>query len=205
MIAVVLLANVLGALMALPQAHRIWRTRRVSGVSPEWAMMSLSINCWWAIYGIGVHEWALIPVSAVSAAGYAFIAYSMLRHSPASTHRVVGRLARGAIVALAPLPFLIIGDWAVTGLALGALYGIQLSPAVLEVYRSTDVSGVSAATWGLAWVEAALWGIYGLPRADLGLVALAVTGLVASTLVLARLFVKGGRRVSGTELAPLLA
>ncbi len=80
---------------------------------------------------------------------------------------------------------------------------MQLSPAVVAVYRAPDVSGVSAATWGIAFAEAALWGIYGLARLDAGLITLAVTGLVMSALVLARLLLRRPRRQRRSDYAGL--
>lgn len=191
--AAVITANLLGGSMAMPQAIRVVRTRRVAGISPAWAAMSAIINAWWGIYAIGVRDIALGPVSAVSVLAYGTIVVFLVRSS-SNRQWVVKRLAIGSFVALAPIPALLLGGWSAAGLTLGMLYAVQLAPAVIEVYRSDDVSGVSAATWALAWLEAAMWGIYGLPRADAGLITLAVTGIVMSSLVLARLLIVRTRR-----------
>jgi hypothetical protein len=102
-------------------------------------------------------------------------------------------ITAGAVTTVPVLAWAI-GGWIIAGVALGALYGVQLSPAVAAVYRTADVSGVSLATWVLAAAEAALWGIYGTATLDIGLLTLAGTGVFMSCLVLARLFIRRPRR-----------
>jgi uncharacterized protein with PQ loop repeat len=53
---VVIAANVLGAAMAVPQARKLLRTRRTDGVSVTWAAISVTVNAWWGVYGIGVDD-----------------------------------------------------------------------------------------------------------------------------------------------------
>lgn len=202
---VVVAANVLGSAMALPQAVKLVRSRRVDGVSPTWAAVSATVNAWWAAYGIGVGDLGIVPVSAVSVMAYLAIAFALLRYGTAPRRRTIATMAAtSAAVALVPILALVLDGWTAAGVALGALYGIQLSPAVVAVYRAPDVSGVSTATWGLAFAEAALWGVYGIARLDAGLVTLAGTGLLMSTLVLVRLVLRRPRRAdpAGLGLAP---
>ncbi len=68
-------------------------------------------------------------------------------------------------------------------------------------------SSCLVATWAIAFAEAVLWGVYGTARADVGLVTLAATGVLMSTLVLVRLVLRRPRRLrdtapTGWELAP---
>lgn len=201
---VVIAANVLGGAMAIPQAAKLLRSRRVDGVSPTWAGISATVNAWWAAYGIGIGDLSIVPVSAVSVMAYLAIAVALVRFGTATPLRTVTTMAvSSALVALVPVVALAIGGWTAAGIALGALYGVQLSPAVVAVHRAPDVSGVSTATWGIAFVEAALWGVYGFARLDAGLVTLASTGLLMSALVLARLFVRRPRRQRRTDYAGL--
>jgi uncharacterized protein with PQ loop repeat len=74
--------------------------------------------------------------------------------------------------------------------ALGSIYGLQLLPAVLAVYRAHDLSGVSVSTWIMAWSEALLWGLYGFGPRDAGILTFATTGTVMSSAVLVGLFIK---------------
>ncbi len=189
-IIVVALATVLGGATALPQACRLVLTRQVAGVSSTWAGISVAVNSWWIAYGIGIADRAIVPVAVVSVFAYFAIAASLIRFSIDRRSTVVA-MGVGTFGALLPLPALALGGWPAAGIALGAIYGIQLSPAVIEVYRSHDVAGVAAATWVLTWTEALLWGVYGFPRRDLGLLALAATGMLLSSAVLVRLFLHG--------------
>lgn len=200
---VVIAANVLGSAMAVPQARKLLRNRNADGVSVSWAAISATVNAWWGFYGIGVGDWSIVPVSVVSVLAYIVIAVAILRFTPTPTLRQV-RPAVATTIAVAAIPAaaLVIDGWVTAGIVLGALYGIQLSPAVVNVYRSIDVSGVSLATWVIAFVEATLWGAYGIANLDIGLMALASTGLVMSTLVLVRLFVRRPRRADVPLGAP---
>ena len=87
-----------------------------------------------------------------------------------------------------PIPAFVLGGWPATGITLGTVYGFQLLPAVVAVYRSRDISGVSVPTWIMAWTEALLWGIYGFgPRMQ---IYFAATSLVMSSAVLVGLFIR---------------
>jgi uncharacterized protein with PQ loop repeat len=194
-------ANVLGAAMAIPQAVRLARHRRVDGVSANWAAMSIVVNAWWLAYALGTGELAIVPVAAISLVAYAAVAIALARFGggPGSAGPAGPLLAAGTIGAL-PLLAFGLGAWPATGVVLGALYGIQLSPAVVTVYRSPDLRGVSTATWTIAWSEALLWGVYGLARLDPGLIAFGATGLVVSSAILARLGLQRPRSPEPSDL-----
>ena len=201
---VVIGANVLGGAMALPQVAKLLRSRRVDGVSAAWAGISTAVNGWWAIYGLGIGDASIVPVSVVSVMAYLAIAIGLVRFGRTTRGRAVATMIAGGLaVAVVPALALAFDGWAIAGITLGGLYGVQLSPAVVAVYRAPDVSGVSAATGGIAFAEAALWGIYGLARLDAGLITLAVTGLVMSALVLARLLLRRPRRQRRSDYAGL--
>ncbi len=168
--------------MAIPQAVRVIRTRRVEGVSLTWAAMSVVNNAWWVIYAVGVGNLAIIPVAAISIAGYLVIITGLVILGGARQPLVA--LGASLVIALVPLAALQLGGWAAAGVVLGLLYAVQLAPAVSSAVRNTDLTGVSAGTWIVAFVEAALWGIYGTGRADLGLMSMAVTGVLMSSVVL---------------------
>lgn len=194
MILVVISANLLGAAMAAPQALKLRRTRRPDGVSVPWAAISATVNAWWGVYGIGVGDWGIVPVSIVSVLAYLTITYYLVRLTGSNPRRLLPAAASVLAISAVPVATLVLSGWTTTGLVLGTLYGIQLAPAVVAVYRVVDVAGVSLATWLIAFAEAALWGVYGFSRLDLGLLALSITGLFMSSLVLARLFVRRPRR-----------
>ena len=194
---VVIAANVLGAAMAIPQVRRLLRTRRTDGVSVAWAAVSAAVNGWWGAYGVATGDHSIVPVSVVSVVSYVTIALGVVRFSPVTPRSLVAPVAGAVlIVSTVPVIALVIDGWATAGITLGALYGVQLSPAVVAVYRVVDVSGVAPATWTIAFAEAALWGVYGFATTDIGLLTLAATGVIASSLVLMRLFLRRTRSVS---------
>ena len=198
---VVIAANILGAAMAVPQARKLLRTRRTDGVSVTWATVSASVNAWWGVYGVAIDDYSIVPVSVVAVVSYLVIAVGVVHFSPTPAIELV-LPAFGAVVVVSTIPLvaLALDGWATAGVVLGALYGVQLLPAVIAVYRAADVSGVAAATWVIAFVEAALWGVYGYANVDVGLVTLAGTGVTMSSLVLVRLVVRRPRR-AGVSLA----
>lgn len=193
MILVVGLANLLGAAVATPQAIRLFRLRRVEGVSSAWVGISLGINAWWIAYGVGAGDssWAMIPVGAISVTAYLVIGLALVRFSHRPRRSVLVGLAVPAVIgSIVPLPALYLGGWPATGVVLGAVYGVQLLPAVIAVYRARDLTGVSVTTWVMTWSEALLWGLYGIGPRDAGILTFAATGLVMSTAVLVALMIR---------------
>ena len=185
-------ANVMGAGMAYPQAARIVRWRSTSGVSGVWAGVSLSMNLWWLVYGSAEELWGLIPVSVVAAALYGVIIVGYVRAIGRSS--LAGVLIGVFVLGMVPLPFLLMGGWRLAGLAIGLCYGMQLVPAVVAACRSTDLGGLAPTTWIMAWIEAVIWLVYGsVVVADPALLAGGASGAVLAAVILARLVVTGHR------------
>ena len=186
----VVLANVLGAVMAFPQAIRLVRTRHTEGVSPVWAGISVAANTWWIVYGLGTGLWEVLPVSTMSAIAYLMIIWVLASVDSSSLRRVaLGFVA----VGLVPLPVLLTLGWPAVGVVVGLLYGVQLAPAVISAYRTAIPIGIAPATWLLAWSEAFLWGFYGVGTGDIALISAGAVGVVMSTLILVRLIVVRNR------------
>ncbi len=185
----VVIATVLGSWMAFPQARRLARTRRVEGVSAVWIGVSLAINGWWLTYGLVVGVRAIVPVSVISLLLYGTMAVVYLATVGRSA---VAPMALGVFVlGMVPLPFLIAGGWTLAAIAVGLSYGIQLLPAVVAACRTSDLIGVSAATWLIAWAEAALWLVYGVVVGDVALTLAGIVGVAMASIILARLAVTG--------------
>lgn len=193
--ALVIAATVLGAGMAFPQVRRIVRTGQVDGVSATWIGVSIGLNAWWLTYGLAASVWALVPVSAASLAMYLTMAAGYLRAIGPQGRRATWRgLAAGAFgLGMIPLPFLLVGGWALAGIVVGLCYGIQLLPAVVTVCRTSALAGVSAATWLIALVESAIWFVYGLGVADNALILAGAVGATMASVILARLAITGHR------------
>lgn len=188
---IVVAATVLGSWMALPQARRLARTRRVEGVSSTWIGVSLAINAWWLAYGVAAGVWALVPVSSISLVLYATTAWYFLasaggRGAPGMALGVFG-------LGMIPLPFLVLGGWELAGVAVGLSYGVQLLPAVVASLRTSALSGVSSTTWIIAFAEAALWLVYGLAVGDVALTLAGLVGVLMASVILARLAATGHR------------
>lgn len=187
----IVIANVMGAGMAYPQASKLIRTGNTRGVSGVWAGVSLTMNIWWLAYGLANDLWGLVPVSAVAAVLYAAIIAAYLR---SVGRQGVAGVALGALVlGMVPAPFLAVGGWTVAGLAIGLCYGMQLVPAVVAACRTRELHGVAPSTWIMAWVEAAIWTVYGLFVADVALLAGGVSGAVMASVILGRLAATGHR------------
>jgi uncharacterized protein with PQ loop repeat len=185
----VVVATVLGSWMAFPQARRLARTRRVEGVSAVWIGVSSAINGWWLAYGLVAGVWAIVPVSVISLLLYGTMAVVYLATVGRSA---IAPMALGAFVlGMVPLPFLIAGGWTLAAIAVGLSYGIQLLPAVVAACRTSDLIGVSAATWLIAWAEAALWLVYGVVVGDVALTLAGIVGVTMASIILTRLVVTG--------------
>jgi len=178
-------ANVLGVGMIVPQALRLHRTRLADGVSAIWVGSSLTVNLWWLAYGLQTQLWGLVPVSSGALIVYGIIATQLrLLGGPPTTLPLIASI--GAI-SLALLLVLTAAGWPTVGLTLGMAYGLQFAPAVIEVFRPGPTTGVSAATWAMAATEAAIWIVYGLAVVDLALILGGVGGTVMAVAILARL------------------
>lgn len=182
-------ATVLGSAMALPQARRIVRTRRVDGVSAAWIGVSVSLNGWWIAYALVTGLWLLLPVSSISLALYLVIAVVFVR--TVGRRSLPGVFVGIGVLGMSPLPFLLLGGWTLAGVAVGLSYGLQLLPAVVGVFRTRQLTGVSVGTWTIAWIEAALWAIVGIGVADVAVIAGGVAGIVMAGIILVRLTVTG--------------
>lgn len=177
-------ANFLGAGMIIPQAVRLHRRRSTDGVSGLWIGVGASLNLWWLAYGISQDLWGLIPLSITSVTLYGLIAWlyrSILGRD------AVGPLTRGAAAFAWPLAGLLVGGWAGAGVALGAAYCVQFTPAVLAAVRADSLKGLSAWTWIMAGVEGAIWFSYGAVVGDIALTIGGGGGALMSAAILARI------------------
>ncbi len=181
----VMLANVLGVGMVVPQAVRLHRAQVADGVSAAWVGVSLATNAWWLSYGIQGRLWGLLPVSVGALAVYAFIARQLRSLAgPQAFGSLIGSAGGLSLVVLAALAM---AGWSAVGLTLGLAYGLQFAPAVVSAMRSATVAGVSLATWIMATAEAAIWIVYGLAVSDPALVIGGVAGTLMASVVVARL------------------
>lgn len=186
-----IIANITGAGMIVPQVARLHRTRSLAGVSSQWIGVGIAMNTWWVAYGLAQSLWGVLPVSGLGIALYLTMAIQVIRLDP-TTIRTVAVGAAG--IGLIPLTALTVAGWPGAGLAIGLCYGVQFAPAMVEALTARDLSGVSAPTWWMAWIEAAIWLVYGLTIGDIALIVGGGGGAIMSTAILARLVTVRPRR-----------
>ena len=183
----------------IPQIRKLLTTRDTAGVSPSWAALTSVNNAAWLSYFTLSRYWtALIPsTSATLLAG--MLAVLLLR-----------RRRPG------PWPAALIAAWAITlaaagvaagrvglGTLLTAAFLLQVTPSLWTAYRTPRPTGISAGTWLLILGELTCWLTFGLHTADPRLITLGISGIIVSTLMLARIH-RTARRplpaaVSGTS------
>lgn len=186
------IANVAGAGMIVPQVVRLHRTRRTDGLSPAWVGVGIVLNTWWLGYALSQSLYGLVPVSVGALVLYLGIG-AQLRwiDGPGS----LAGVARGSVVpVVGPLPFLAAGGWQGAGVAIGCAYAIQFSPAAWTAVRSAVVDGISPITWSLALLEAAIWLAYAIDAGDTALLIGGTGGSALSLVILGRLALESTRR-----------
>lgn len=166
----------------LPQIIKLRVTRDTAGVSWAWATLTSVNNAAWLGYFILSGYWAaIVPSSA--AAFLAGVVATMLtrRATPLAATLVSGWTA------------LLLAGYGVAGRAglgtlLTAAFVVQVAPSIWTAYRTERPSGASAGTWMLIFGELSCWTIFGIHRSDPRLIALGITGVTASVLMLTRIW-----------------
>jgi hypothetical protein len=174
----------------VPQIRRLRATCDAAGVSWSWAALTCVNNAAWIAYFALARYWtALVP--AVSVAVLAGILAIML-----TRQGHVG--SRPLILIAAWIVLLVTAGAAGGGIGLGALltvgFMVQVAPPLWIAYRVARPTGVSAGTWLLIFADLACFLIFGLHESDPRLITLGAAGVVASTLMLARIYAASRRQ-----------
>ena len=145
------LAAIVGVASVVPQFRRV-RSTGVDGVSlATWALFAL-LGCFWIAYGVVEHSIQLILLSAILLP----LQLTIIGRLEPLRHLAVVARAAGYFALCCVLPAVIWG-WS------GGVYGAGVAmtatrvPQLIELVRSRDVSGVSAATWYIFAACSALW------------------------------------------------
>jgi hypothetical protein len=84
------------------------------------------------------------------------------------------------------------------GALLTAAFVVQVAPSIWTAYRTEHPTGLASGTWLLILGELSCWLTFGLYKSDPRLIALGLTGVTASTLMLARIY-----RTSHAQKGPI--
>ncbi|MEX2655263.1 MAG: PQ-loop domain-containing transporter [Acidimicrobiia bacterium] len=180
----VIAATVLAWWSLIPQIRKLIRTEDATGVSGTWPAIGLVSNAAWTAYLVSQALWAATPATTVMVFFY-FVVLRTLKKANVSLQPPFVRGLLSAALLGAAFGF---GSWTVLGLVLGWAYVPQLLPAVWAAYRTPKPYGVSTGTWALIGVEGAVWFVYGALLDDTPVVIFGFVGLVASVLILARVW-----------------
>ena len=168
----------------LPQIRKLRATGDTAGVSWSWATLTSLNNAAWMAYLALEHYWtALIPSSsATSLAGTLAMLLSLRGQAKPRPSIMIGTWAAMLVTA-----YLILGRTGLGALLTGA-FVVQVAPSIWTAYRTPRPTGLSPGTWLLILGELACWLAFGLHKSDPRLITLGLTGALASTLMLARIY-----------------
>ena len=167
----------------LPQIRKLLVTRDTAGLSWSWAALTSLNNAAWIAYFALQHYWtALIPSSsATMLAGTLAVLLSIRGQARLRPSILIATWAMMLVAA-----YLILGRTGL-GALLTAAFVVQVAPSIWTAYRTEHPTGISSGTWLLILSELSCWLTFGLYKSDPRLIALGLTGVTASALMLARI------------------
>ena len=183
------LATVISCILLLPQIARLLRTGRTEGVSPAWAALGTVVNGGWLVFVIAERLW--VPIISIVGTGAGFgLTLCLLHRKGADVGRGLG-VGGAVIVALVAVGGL--SGWAVLGTSLALANIVQFFPSVATAWRTYAPVGLSPVTWMLMLAETAGWTAYGVLVDQMPIVLYGLSGLVASMLMLMRIWITRAR------------
>jgi uncharacterized protein with PQ loop repeat len=186
----------------VPQIRRLRVTRDTAGVSWSWATLTGLNNAAWMAYFTLERYWtALVPSSSATfLAGTLAVLLTFRGRAKPRSAVLIGTWAAMLITA-----YLTAGR-AGLGTLLTVAFTVQVAPSIWTAYRTARPTGISSGTWLLILGELSCWLVFGLYTSDPRLIALGVTGVMASTLMLARIrqTSRRGPEPAGEHVLPAL-
>lgn len=171
-------AFVLALTQPVPQVVRLVRTRSTAGVSAPTAWLGLVVNLAWSAYGVAR---GLFPVAVLSIAyvvGYATLAVLLVRGGDRRGTALAATSTVGLVAVVS------VAGWPVLGTVLALTVGVQFLPQVVEAWRSTDLTALSAGTYLVCALDGAIWGGYGAVVGDGPLMLYGMVMITVAVLVL---------------------
>lgn len=186
-------AAAFGVPQFLPQILKLRATDDTAGLSWSWAALTTVNNATWFGYFFLARYWtALVASSAVTLLAGTLTVTLMRRRrvrlqqlgliccwgsTLTATYGIAGRNGLGALLA--------------------AAFAVQVAPSLWTAYRTAHPAGISTGTWVLILGELACFLVFGLHESDPRLIALGITGVVASFLMLGRIQWTKWRSIEG--------
>jgi uncharacterized protein with PQ loop repeat len=167
----------------IPQILKLRVTDDTAGVSWSWAALTGLNNAAWLTYFILERYWtALVPSSSAT-----FLAWTLaVLLTCRGQAKLRPAIPIGGWAAMLVTAYLVAGRTGL-GALLTAAFAVQVAPSIWTAYRTPRPTGISSGTWLLILGELSCWLTFGLYRSDPRLIALGITGVIASTLMLARI------------------
>jgi hypothetical protein len=174
----------------VPQIRNLRATGDTAGLSWSWAALTCVNNAAWIAYFAFARYWtALVPsVSVAVLAG--LLAIMLTRRRRARSRPLILTAGWSALLVAVGA----VGGGVGLGSVLTAGFIVQVTPPLWTAYRVARPTGVSAGTWLLILAELACWLMFGVQESDPRLITLGAAGVVASTLMLARIRYPASRR-----------
>lgn len=167
----------------LPQLLKLRATHDTAGVSWSWATLT-SVNnaAWFAYFALASYWTALVPASSATLLA-GTLAIMLARRGQAKPRPAV--LISGWVALL--FAGVTVAGRTGLGTLLTVAFILQVTPSLWTAYRTAHLTGVAGGTWLLILGELTCWTIFGIHKPDPRLLTLGVTGVTASTLMLARI------------------
>ena len=147
-------AVVLGLVSVATQLRRV-AVRGIEGVSLATWVIFVYMGLFWITYGVIARSPEIVMGSLLALPVQLGILY---RLAPWRNARVLAQsFAFFALFTIVPT---YLGGWSDGVYGIGLAMSITRGPQILELIRSRDASGVSAASWAVSAVGASLWMIY---------------------------------------------
>jgi hypothetical protein len=183
----------------VPQIRRLCSTGDTAGVSWSWAALTCVNNAAWTAYFALARYWtALVPSMSVAVLA-GLLAIMLTRRVRAGSRPLILTTAWSALLVIACA----VGGDTWLGTLLTAGFIVQVTPPLWTAYRVPRPTGVSAGTWLLIFAELACWLLFGVRESDPRLITLGIAGVVASTLMLARIQCSASRRPGAPAVSEL--
>ena len=190
---------VLAVWFAMPQLLKLRRGGSTAGLSLESLANSAISLSGWTVYGLAhTNAWVTLASAAgipatLATLGLALRAGHRLRATMPATWAAM-------LVVIAVIDH-IFGSHLID-VALGCSILWFVGPAAITAWRSVDVSGVAAQTWLVLAADGVIFGLYGLVADVTADRVYAVTSILGSGVVLARIAM-GDRRTAAVRHADL--